>query len=426
MFVNAPGLQNALNAANLVELVAVQRAYGRERLPSAFREDWTRHHELAATVLNTPDCGAMIRQMASLLHDATYFIGTVTADGRPDYYQYADLRIVDWYVRATTDVEGLTQRCLDGVHALCDDIRRFEAASLPVESQGHDDEVNTARLEHRIQLAARICGEIVACGGNEFTEYVPYERVEAYVRSADARAALVHLTASPLTTSHDEFMFIRVLQVSELCFFALRVTIAAAIEAMKSGQWARATGDVESADVFAQLLCRVLRMLGTMPVAHFAQFRYSTGAASAIQSVNFQLLDVLLHGVNRHKVEHLHRFDHLRAVVQIGHERFMSLREAVRTVDTTTADGVCLLEACQHLDRSLLTWRGLHLSFARAYIPDHGPGTGGTSGAAYLRERLFHGVFENNEPDWQFIHEASREIEAFSADRLRPGVAIVP
>lgn len=62
--------------------------------------------------------------------------------------------------------------------------------------------------------------------------------------------------------------------------------------------------------------------------------------------------------------------------------------------------------ACMRLDRTLLTWRGLHLSFAKMYILNNGPGTGGTSGAAYLREHLFRGVFENAEPDWD-VNEAT-------------------
>jgi len=158
-------------------------------------------------------------------------------------------------------------------------------------------------------------------------------------------------------------------------------------------------------------------------VQHFAAFRYNTGGASAIQSINFQLLDVVLHGLNNGKMPHLLGFNDLRGIRRHGDKRFISLRTAVQQTPQQGEACQTFREACRRLDRTLLTWRGLHLSLAKTYIPNEGRGTGGTSGAAYLREHLRRGIFDNEEPDWDAIEALFPTQEA---TRVRPGVAIAP
>jgi tryptophan 2,3-dioxygenase len=422
----ADQIRAALNAANLIELAAVQRTHGRDQLPTDFRRRWREHHDVALGVLRRCRGVSDTRDMAIVLCDATCYVANISGDARPDYYQYSDLRLFDWYLRSTRDQRCLRQLCLDGVHALCIDVRDFETHFQSGRIVGHDVDVNVDRIIERVNVASTLAADLVAQGASPFFHERKYESVECYVRAEDRRGVLTDLTAMPLTRAHDEFMFIRVLQASELCLFAIRIGVTAAVDAVKVQAYARAREDIEAALTFTGILCRLLFVLRTMPVSHFGRFRYNTGAASAIQSVNYQLLDVVLYGLQSSKIEHLQRFGHLKAVVQMGDARFVTLRDAVRRVESATSDGRQFLDACRHLDRSLLTWRGLHLSLAKTYMPNHAPGTGGTSGASYLRRHLFRGLFDDQEPDWQAIQSAIQECEAVHAPRLRPGLTVVP
>jgi tryptophan 2,3-dioxygenase len=247
------------------------------------------------------------------------------------------------------------------------------------------------------------------------------------VRAPSRLPALIQLTAVPLTRCHDERLFLRVLQASELCFLGLRQTVAAAIERIKARDPVLATSDIERAMRFSSLLAGLLKVLRTMPVEHFAGFRLNTGKASAIQSINFQLLDILLHGANTDKTADLLRVAHLKGVLRFCDSRFVSLRDGLRTLAGTGGAWDALADAAGRFDRQLLTWRGLHLSFAKTYIPNHGPGTGGTTGAAYLRKHLLRGLFDNQEPDWAVIEELFPDDGGTpSQDRVRPGVAVAP
>jgi tryptophan 2,3-dioxygenase len=425
-FMPVDATRAVLNAANLAELATVQRVHSRERLPPDFRRRWREHHDAALGVLRACRGASDTRDMASVLCDATCYVASVPDDGRPDYYQYSDLRLFDWYLRSTRDQRRLRQLCLDAVHTLCIDIRDFEIEFQAGHIAGHDVDIDPQQIAERIDVASTLAAELVGRGASPLVDERTHECVESYVRAPDRRGVLTHLTGMPLTRSHDEFMFIRVLQASELCFYAIRVAVTAAVDAVKTQAYARAAEDVEASLTFAWILYRLLFVLRTMPVRHFERFRYNTGAASAIQSVNYQLLDVVLYGLASKKIEYLRRLGHLEPLVRMADARFVSLRDTVRRADGATPASAQFLDVCRQLDRSLLMWRGLHLSFAKTYVPHQGHGTGGTTGASYLRGLLFRGLFNDEEPAWQYVQSAMQDGEGFDAPRLRPGVAIVP
>ena len=410
-----------LNEGSLVELTRIQRELGREQVPSWYRDAWRKRHAAAADVLRARQTPCVVREMALVLHNVTYYLGTVEPPEQPNYYQYTDARMLDWYLASASDLDSFEQLSVDGVHALCDDLRRVETAFLADAEPGPG--IDAPSIRQRIALLDRVLADLAAIGARQRAPGAACETVEEYVRAASRIPALVHLAAMPLTPHHDEYAFLRVLQGSELCFFGIRIAVSAAIEAVKAQQPAQAAIDVAAATRFAEVLCGLLRVLRTMPVSHFAAFRYNTGSASAIQSINFQMLDIVLHGANGAKVPHLLRFEHLAAVARMADPRFVSLHAAVRHANAPGAEWDAFREACRRLDRTLLTWRGLHLSFAKTYIPNDGPGTGGTSGAAYLREHLLRGIFDDGEPDWDAIEEL---FPAGPVRRVRPGVAIAP
>jgi hypothetical protein len=85
------------------------------------------------------------------------------------------------------------------------------------------------------------------------------------------------------------------------------------------------------------------------------------------------------------------------------------------------------MELARMLDRHLLSWRGLHLSFALRYLPPEAPGTGGTAGPSYLQKFFRQSLFTDTEPDFALIEEifgaSSRVEEIF---RAQAGTRIAP
>ncbi len=178
---------------------------------------------------------------------------------------------------------------------------------------------------------------------------------------------------------------------------------------MKQDTTRTAIEELNQAAAIAQLLHKLLLVLRTMPVRHFASFRDATGSASAIQSKIYHLMEIYLKGVSQSKMHLLMRSAHMRSLLRFDHPKFVSLRVALSRCSAPSEERQELFESAQRLDRNLLTWRGLHWSFARLYIPNGGPGTGGTPGADYLRRYLADGIFPEAEPDWTVIRHAVPE-----------------
>jgi hypothetical protein len=86
-----------------------------------------------------------------------------------------------------------------------------------------------------------------------------------------------------------------------------------------------------------------------------------------------------------------------------------------------------LIDQARVLDRHLLSWRGLHLSFALRYLPPEAMGTGGTAGPSYLQKFFRQSLFADTEPDFELIDEifgGSSKIEEIF--RARQGTRIAP
>lgn len=182
------------------------------------------------------------------------------------------------------------------------------------------------------------------------------------------------------------------------------------------------------ANAFVNVLYGAFRVLRTMPPEHFAGFRESTGNASAIQSRNYQVMDIYLRGVDPEKRDLYIGMPHLADLARFEHPRFVSLRRALATVaESRVAGADQVLQEARLLDERLLTWRGLHLAFAKSYLPDGGAGTGGTVGAPYLARLLRAGLFPGSVMDVAVVRELFPELP--DVERwlgVSPGVSISP
>src|SRR5258708_13505784 len=106
-----------------------------------------------------------------------------------------------------------------------------------------------------------------------------------------------------------------------------------------------------------------------MPPEHFIDFREVTGQASAVQSFNYQRLDIVLFGMNSEKVEVYRRVPHLKSLLQYSSPQFASLRSMLNGLSADNPEAQQLIEQARVLDRHLLSWRGLHLTFPPPHLP---------------------------------------------------------
>lgn len=425
---NERAIREQLNSADLVEFLAAQRSAGRHNLAKELHRNWSAWHSFAAEVSQGKRYGALTKAMAKLLYEVTYFVGTVPAGAKPNYYQYTDTRLLDWYLEPdSTNVERANQRTLDGIYAMFDDLLAFEIRSLAKLESAHLEQFDSVCIERRIELATEAlqCAQRLGARRAIECDALPPKTVQEHIQSASRVWAITHLMCVPLSRSHDEVVFIRALQGSELCFFGIRVMASAAIEAIKCRQPQSALREIVKARKFARLLHEFLKVLRTMPVHHFGAFRALTGGASAIQSVGYHLMDTVLRGVNTEKLEHFKKIDYLKAVMHFGDQRFISLKQALRLTNEADPQWQELWQTCKQLDRDLLTWRGFHVSLAKLYL-GYDPGSGGTDGAIYLREHLFKGIFDDVEPDWETLNGMFPEMEPLGQMRIKPGVMVAP
>ncbi|MFE5328817.1 tryptophan 2,3-dioxygenase [Embleya sp. NPDC056575] len=225
----------------------------------------------------------------------------------------------------------------------------------------------------------------------------------------------------PATDAHDEMLFVVIHQVYELWFKQILHEVALLQRHLETGNSA---GALHTARRVAKILKTVvgqLDILETMTPRQFASFRDALGTSSGFQSAQFRELEAVLGrrefgGYDLDLDDRLkaaaHRpsvFDSLlRHLAGLGYpvparvlDRDPSLAwradpdvqaslEAVYRDETGHAAQVC--EALVDIDEGLQEWRYRHMKMVERTIGAK-LGTGGSSGAAYLRSTLFNPVF---------------------------------
>lgn len=428
-------VRNRMNDLDINSLAAIQRQLGRLEIDDGFRMYWLTRRREVLGIGSDRRYSLVTRRMADLLGQVTFSIATSGSEIKPNYYQYTDSHLLDWYL--SPDFATLPDlKCLSirGLYYLLRDLLQFESRSLGGFETYSQESFDRERVHSRIDLiekAAAACndasGSMLGVLQDPRLDIPPCKNLEDYAVQGSRLGVLIHFTCFPLTRSHDEVLFLRVLHGSELCFFGIRTCLVGAIESMKLGDLQAAAIELDHSTQYGLLLYRLLKVLTAMPVEHFAEFRDFTSKASALQSINYHLMDIHLRGINTGKVDHFSRVEQLKSLLQYAHPMFVDLGTAMRkwSADELEASGV--LEAAHRLDRQLLTWRGLHLSFALKYIPSGQPGTGGTEGAAYLERHRQVGLFDDTEPDYDMIKEIFPDDPHLpNRMRLQSGMGVAP
>jgi tryptophan 2,3-dioxygenase len=223
-----------------------------------------------------------------------------------------------------------------------------------------------------------------------------------------------HLESDPV--AHDELLFITIHQVYELWFKQLLHEATAARDAMlgSSGDanrlwWAQHL--LGRMHVVERVLVQQIDVLETMTPQDFLQFRQTLAPASGFQSVQYRELEFLsgakdpsfvarFKGLTDEEVRRLRRrldeptlWD---AFVRVLGTRGLPVGDdeeitgSVRRVPhdrSTYADVWALAEALLQHDELAAAWRARHVVMVERMIGTR-TGTGGSSGADYLRSRL--------------------------------------
>jgi tryptophan 2,3-dioxygenase len=220
--------------------------------------------------------------------------------------------------------------------------------------------------------------------------------------------------------AHDELLFITIHQVYELWFKQLLHEATAARDAMLGRENGQATGPnrlwwaqhlLQRMHAIERVLVSQVDVLETMTPQDFLQFRQALAPASGFQSVQYRELEFLSGAKDASFVE---RFKGLTDIERARLQRRLDeptlwdafvhvLRERGLPADTddevtasvrraahdraTYSDVWALAEALLQHDELAAAWRARHVVMVERMIGTR-TGTGGSSGAAYLRSRL--------------------------------------
>ncbi len=230
----------------------------------------------------------------------------------------------------------------------------------------------------------------------------------SYLRLESLLAQQVPMTSPP---AHDELLFITIHQVYELWFQQLLHELTAVRDAMLDGRlwWARHL--LHRVHVVEGVLVEQVAILETMTPQDFLEFRSALAPASGFQSVQFRELEFLSGAKDASVLARLRDLSddervrlERRLVEPTLWDAFLVVlnhagldtdgEEAVRasllTVarDRATYDEIWeLSERLMDHDEMAARWRARHVMMVERQIGTKS-GTGGSTGAPYLRSRL--------------------------------------
>jgi tryptophan 2,3-dioxygenase len=291
-----------------------------------------------------------------------------TTDEVPEYYRYTSLHVLGWFLDRH-DGEPLAGVVL-GLHALLTDLLRVET------EQGQDVPADRiARLRTLVEQVSDLPLDRHRNGK------AALERADRDEQLRHRAFLLARCSGFIISDKHDEHIFLRCVQACELVFYANRWLALQSILALRTDR-SEALFRIRQLGEWAEMLNRLFHLLQTLSPEQFMGFRDATGAASAVMSLNYHTMELVVYGYDRRKGDVYRRFPHLRRLAEPAFREFRPLGAVVAARGDEE-----LGTAYAAVDRVLLTWRGRHYSFARRYLADI-KGSGGTEGAAYLKRHM--------------------------------------
>jgi tryptophan 2,3-dioxygenase len=204
-----------------------------------------------------------------------------------------------------------------------------------------------------------------------------------------------------MTEAHDELLFIVVHQAYELWFKVLLHELESARDAMLAGDGFPARHYLERVKVIEHLLIEQIDVLETMSPQDFLAFRSELAPASGFQSVQFREIEFLSGLKNPAYLKRLEADNDERSRLERRlaeptlWDGFTAMREKAGSPSLVEIirnrqdhpDLFDLAEALLDHDEAFALWRSRHVMMVERQIGGK-TGTGGSTGAQYLRSTL--------------------------------------
>lgn len=241
-----------------------------------------------------------------------------------------------------------------------------------------------------------------------------------YLKVRELLALQTPLSDGP---EHDELLFIIIHQTYELWFKELIHEFSAAQVALESGQTHRALAILGRIRTILKICVAQIDILETMTPLQFNSFRNRLGESSGFQSTQFREVEAILGRRDERAASHLLPEDRARvearmrsrslwdSVLRYVNGRGFSIPESILNRDVTLsyqsdqkvqrslinlhrddAEASLVCERLVDIDEGLQEWRYRHVKMVERTIGGKS-GTGGSSGANYLRQTLFTPTF---------------------------------
>jgi tryptophan 2,3-dioxygenase len=226
----------------------------------------------------------------------------------------------------------------------------------------------------------------------------------------------------PRSDDHDEMLFIVIHQVYELWFKQLLHELAHLQLRMEKGDTAHSIRTLRRALTILKVVVAQIDVLETMTPRQFTSFRARLEASSGFQSAQFRELEAVLGrrdarvldnypegGPGRARIsaalERPSLFDSFLRYLAVHGYAVPTERDYTKPIEPSDEIQRILLEVYRDdagpstvaelmvdLDEGLQEWRYRHVKMVERTIGGKA-GTGGSSGASYLRGTLFHPAF---------------------------------
>jgi tryptophan 2,3-dioxygenase len=226
----------------------------------------------------------------------------------------------------------------------------------------------------------------------------------------------------PRSDDHDELLFIVIHQVYELWFKQLLHELSHLQQRLEKGDTPHSVRTLRRALTILKVVVAQIDVLETMTPRQFTSFRVRLEAASGFQSAQFRELEALLGRRDTRVLKNYPEGSEGRERIALAMRRpsifdsFLRYLAAHGYVVPTERDYTLPVEPSEQVQRTLLEmyrddsgpstvaellvdldeglqeWRYRHVKMVERTIGGKS-GTGGSSGAAYLRTTLFHPMF---------------------------------
>ncbi len=210
--------------------------------------------------------------------------------------------------------------------------------------------------------------------------------LHAVAADLDAEDLPLRLSMLPVHVTHDEYLFIRVLQAYECLFAGVAGELRVAVTALTGDAPRPAADRLGYARDLLDGASPLFSLLATMQPESFRTFRQYTEGASAIQSRSYKFVESLCRTPEGDRLDSVayRSVPEVRARVRAGQSTIdEAYRSAVRDGRLDGRDRDLMARRMDAFSATLLQWRRTHHRLATRMLGSRS-GTGYTEGTPYL------------------------------------------